>query len=155
RLDGAGAASGDVLAWNGTAYAPATPSSGAPTNATYITQTSNGTLTNEQALASLATGVMKSTTTTGVVSTMTGTSGRITEWSDATTIDASTLIKSGAGVLTLSAAGAVTLTIDNSIRFANSAPSTGDVLTYDGTKYAPAAPSGGVSGSGAANRVAY
>lgn len=44
--------------------------SGAPTDATYITQTANGTLTAEQALGSLATGLMTSTTTTGVVSTL-------------------------------------------------------------------------------------
>lgn len=40
----------------------------APIGATYITQTSNGSLTAEQALGSLATGVLKSSTTTGVVS---------------------------------------------------------------------------------------
>lgn len=40
----------------------------APSNATYITQTLNASLSNEQALASLATGILKSTTTTGVVS---------------------------------------------------------------------------------------
>lgn len=43
-------------------------SSGAPVDATYVVQTSNGTLTNEQVLGVLATGLMKSTTTTGVVS---------------------------------------------------------------------------------------
>lgn len=40
---------------------------GAPLNATYITQTLNGTLTAEQALASLATGLLKNTTGTGVL----------------------------------------------------------------------------------------
>jgi hypothetical protein len=40
----------------------------APADATYIVQTPNGTLTNEQALSALATGIMKSTTATGVVS---------------------------------------------------------------------------------------
>lgn len=45
-------------------------SSGAPTDATYITQTPNATLTNEQALSALATGIMKSTTATGVVTTI-------------------------------------------------------------------------------------
>lgn len=40
----------------------------APTNATYITQTPNTTLTNEQALSLLATGILKGTTSTGVVS---------------------------------------------------------------------------------------
>jgi hypothetical protein len=42
----------------------------APTTATYITQTSDGTLSAEQALASLSTGIMKVTTTTGVVSSL-------------------------------------------------------------------------------------
>jgi hypothetical protein len=41
---------------------------GAPTNATYITQTADGTLSNEQALGALATGILKNTTTTGVLS---------------------------------------------------------------------------------------
>lgn len=42
--------------------------SGAPTDATYITQTANPTLSAEQALSTLATGILKVTTTTGVVS---------------------------------------------------------------------------------------
>jgi hypothetical protein len=42
--------------------------SGAPTTATYITQTADGTLSNEQALGALATGILKNTTTTGVLS---------------------------------------------------------------------------------------
>lgn len=46
--------------------------SGAPTNATYITQTPNSTLSAEQALSALATGILKSTTATGVVSIATG-----------------------------------------------------------------------------------
>lgn len=41
---------------------------GAPQNATYIVQTPNGTLSNEQALSALATGILKNTTTTGVLS---------------------------------------------------------------------------------------
>lgn len=44
-------------------------SSGAPDDATYITQTPAAGLTGEQALSALATGLMKSTTGTGVVST--------------------------------------------------------------------------------------
>jgi hypothetical protein len=40
----------------------------APSSATYIVQTANGTLTNEQALGALATGLVKNTTTTGVLS---------------------------------------------------------------------------------------
>lgn len=41
---------------------------GAPANATYITQTPNSGLSNEQALSTLATGAMQVTTATGVVS---------------------------------------------------------------------------------------
>lgn len=43
-------------------------SSGAPADATYITQIPNASLSNEQALSLLSTGVLKSTTATGVVS---------------------------------------------------------------------------------------
>lgn len=43
-------------------------SSFAPISATYITQTADATLTNEQALGSLATGILKNTTTTGILS---------------------------------------------------------------------------------------
>lgn len=42
----------------------------APDSATYITQTSNATLTNEQALSTLSTGLMTVTTGTGVVSSI-------------------------------------------------------------------------------------
>ena len=43
--------------------------SGAPTDATYITQTSNATLSAEQALSGLTTGIVKVTNGTGVLST--------------------------------------------------------------------------------------
>lgn len=49
-------------------YYPPASASGAPIDATYITQTANGTLTAEQNLAALATGLLKSTTTTGALS---------------------------------------------------------------------------------------
>lgn len=49
-------------------YAWIATTSGAPLNATYITHTPDATLTNEQALSVLATGMLKSTTATGVVS---------------------------------------------------------------------------------------
>lgn len=42
--------------------------SGAPSTATYITQTPDTGLSNEQALSALATGLLKNTTTTGVLS---------------------------------------------------------------------------------------
>jgi hypothetical protein len=51
-----------------TGPAGAAAASPAPVNATYITQTPNATLTNEQPLSALATGILRSTTGTGVVS---------------------------------------------------------------------------------------
>ena len=110
-LDFTTPSSGDALVYDGTKFTP-TAISAAPTNATYITQTSNGTLSNEQALASLATGMMRVTTATGVVSSVTGTSGRITEWSSASQIGSSTLAKTGAGVITIDADSSYTATIE-------------------------------------------
>ena len=43
---------------------------GAPVDATYITQTASGGLTNEQALSTLATGAMQVTTSTGVITSL-------------------------------------------------------------------------------------
>ena len=45
---------------------------GAPTTATYITQTPDATLSNEQALSGLATGIVVNTTATGVLTIYTG-----------------------------------------------------------------------------------
>lgn len=61
---------------------------------------------------------------TGTAVVGTGTSGRIASFSDTNTLAASTLAKSGAGVLTLSAAGAYTLTV----------PATGTAVTLDATQ---------------------
>jgi len=49
----------------------------APADATYITQTPNAVLTNEQALSLLSSGVLSSVTATGVVSSTAFTAGRI------------------------------------------------------------------------------
>ena len=58
-----------AISANGGAYqCLATGGSAAPTNATYITQTPDATLTNEQALSSLSTGALLNTTGTGVLS---------------------------------------------------------------------------------------
>lgn len=56
----------------------------APVGATYITQTPDATLTNEQALSTLNTGLMKVTTTTGVVSSITDSAGLAGAISDET-----------------------------------------------------------------------
>jgi hypothetical protein len=87
-----------------------------------------------------------------------GTSGRIAQWSGGSTLTSATLIKSGAGVLTLSASATASLTLagTGSVDFAGAA--SGKVLQHDGTKFAPAtltaADVGAVDGTGTANRIA-
>lgn len=89
----------------------------------------------------------------------TGTAGRIPQWATGgADLQDSTLIKTGAGLLTLSAAGAATLTIDASIRLTGSGASSGDALIFNGTAFAPTALTpaaiGAIDGSGTAGRLA-
>lgn len=56
-----------VVTLNSSPASLASGGAGGPVDATYLTQTPNATLTNEQALSTLATGLMNVTTTTGVV----------------------------------------------------------------------------------------
>ena len=55
-----------------------------PTDATYITQTANGTLSAEQALSSLSSGIMRVATTTGVITSLTDSAGIAANISDET-----------------------------------------------------------------------
>lgn len=57
-------------------------SSGAPIDATYITQTANATLSAEQALSALSTGIMRVATTTGVITSLTDSAGIAANLSD-------------------------------------------------------------------------
>lgn len=59
-------------------------SGGAPTNATYITQTPDATLTNEQALSALSSGLMRVANTTGVITSITDSAGLAANISDET-----------------------------------------------------------------------
>lgn len=58
---------GSGLSITGTTISASGGGGGAPDAATYITQTADATLSNEQALGALATGILKNTTTTGVL----------------------------------------------------------------------------------------
>lgn len=65
-------ADGEVLSYDAASSKwinSAAAGGGAPTDATYITQTANGSLSAEQALSTLTTGVVKVTNGTGVLST--------------------------------------------------------------------------------------
>lgn len=91
-----GRTAGQLYVYNGSAYAQIS-GSGAPVDATYITQTANSTLTNEQNLAALSTGLLKGTTGTGAVSI--GAAG--TDFAAATTGTANTpLFNNGSGGFT-------------------------------------------------------
>lgn len=57
---------------------------GAPSDATYITQTADSDLSAEQALSSLSTGIMRVANTTGVITSLTNSSGIFTNISDET-----------------------------------------------------------------------
>lgn len=61
-------ASGATVSPAGLQGPPGVAASSAPVGATFITQTPNGTLTSEQALSGLATGILLNTTGTGVLS---------------------------------------------------------------------------------------
>lgn len=75
-----------VIAYNATTdeFEMVAQGSGAPDDATYITQTANGTLSNEQAIGSLSSGIMRVATTTGVISALTDSNGILTNISDET-----------------------------------------------------------------------
>lgn len=73
--DGAGTTKVYTLDSAGTETNLLNSSTGAPIGATFITQTSNSSLTAEQALSSLNTGLMQVTTTTGVISSVTTSAG--------------------------------------------------------------------------------
>lgn len=88
--------SGYVLTSNGPGVVP-TYQATVPANATFITQTASSGLSAEQALSSLSTGLMKVTTSTGVISSITDSAGLAGAISDET----------GTGALVLAAAPAL------------------------------------------------
>lgn len=57
---------------------------GAPDSATYITQTLSGSLSNEQAIASLSSGILRGAATTGIVTSLTTSAGIAANISDET-----------------------------------------------------------------------
>lgn len=72
---------------------------GAPTDATYVTQTPNATLSAEQALSLLSSGIMRVATTTGAITALTNSAGILANVSDAT----------GSGALVFGTAPTITL----------------------------------------------
>lgn len=103
---------------------------GAPTNATFITQTPNGVLTNEQALSLLSTGLMAVTTTTGVISSVTTSAGIASRISDET--GTGSLVFNTSPTFVTPTLGAAVATSINNIAFTN--PGIAATLTIAGAK---------------------
>lgn len=113
--------------------APATGGSGASTANTYIVQTTASDCANSQALASLSTGLVKVTTTTGVLSTAAGsdipsTGLTITQWGGALGTGS---IVTGTATFNLATYNRWTLTLDNTqtVTLALSGASVGQQFT--------------------------
>lgn len=86
--------SGNILSESG--------SGGAPDNATFVTNTCNASLSNEQCLSSLSSGIARVASTTGIVTSLTTSAGIATNISDET----------GTGVLTFATSPTFTTNIN-------------------------------------------
>lgn len=117
----------------------------APNDSTYILQTADGDLANAQVLGALATGILKNTTTTGVLSI--AVNG--TDYYGPGTATPVPVTEGGTGVATLTTAYAVVCagtTATGPVQTIASVGSAGDVLTSNGAGALPsmqAAPGGG------------
>jgi hypothetical protein len=100
-----------------TQYVDASAAAGAPVSATYITQTPNATLTNEQALSLLTTGLMKNTTATGVISIAAAGTDYVAPSTTITIAGTANEITSSAGAQDLSANRTWTLSLPNALTF--------------------------------------
>jgi hypothetical protein len=85
---------------------------GAPTDATYITQTADGTLSAEQALSSLSTGIMEVTTTTGVVSSFVPTEDKLLVGAASGRMESESLLTYVSGTKTLTMGDATKLILN-------------------------------------------
>lgn len=98
---------------------PGSGGGGAPATATFITQTPDGGLSAEQALSALATGLMKNTFTTGVVSI----AAAGTDYSAGTAALGTGLLKSTTGT------GALTIATSTDLPWPLTAPTGGVIRT--------------------------
>lgn len=97
-----------LLIYNGTVWREVSNSStvggGAPTTATYITQTADGGLSSEQALSLLSSGIMRVATTTGVITSLAEPSGTLVGTSDSQTLTNKTIDADNSTITNIGAA---------------------------------------------------
>jgi hypothetical protein len=94
-----------------------------------------GTVTVDQALQEIGGKFGLFTGTYQVLGT--GTAGRLAEWTNINTIRATTIIKSGAGIITFSAPTDLTFTLDGSIEFNLTGALVNQPPLFDGSKWVP------------------
>jgi hypothetical protein len=155
-VDTTGAASGNVLTYDGTKFAPAAPSGGAPS-----AHASSHGAGGSDPITTLGTVTTTLGTVTTLVATNTATFGSaisIALGNPASptlrfTGDTNTgLYSPGADQVALVTAGTARLTVNGTavsigtVVVDTAGAASGNVLTYNGTKFAPAAPSGGGGG---------
>lgn len=104
---------------------------GAPSTATYLTQTADGTLSAEQALSSLSTGLMQVTTSTGAVTSVTTSAGVSGLLSDETGSGA--LVFGTAPTISSLTFGSNSITGSSAVTFAAGGSNQGVNLTPTGT----------------------
>lgn len=125
-----------------TAYADTAAAARAPNDATYIVQTASAGLSNEQALGALATGILKSTTTTGVVSiAVAGTDYYAPGGTDVAVADGGTGVSSFTAYAVI--CGGTTST--GALQSIASVGTSGQVLTSNGAGALPTMQSAGAS----------
>jgi len=106
---------------------------GAPTTATYITQTPDATLSNEQALSTLASGYAFVTTGTGVVSTVTLASDKVTLTSGNLSTASTTFIDATSMSVTITTSARRCLVIVSAVGSVNTAGNIALDIDIDGS----------------------